>query len=440
MILEGSVDLNALGWHEGLTEWKPLNSFLPAQQHSAAPTKPGAAPLTYTENRDASPTSLRQGRQLQDVHASVKQGAIIGGWVFLILGVVTMYLSMWTFVIYGPLFIIVIILSIVAMSLRRILGGIALLLTTLILPTGLSLIHFTALNDKPGEGITKQRKSEGYAAPIISKASEKQIFYQTFDQKASLRFITSDELEFREGGTIMLCKYSRQGNSLRVVVSGNGRNEVLYLEATKNGFAGKGFEVEGAECGIPEVYNHGFFSICTIQVNPDEGMDAITFVQKYLPKNDPTIRIRGIKDTELVQIGVFADDKTTAANRANGITETIAKKSIEDRKASTAPKLARLQEEVDKQRSKVEALRKEAAAILLKMNIQDSNSDSLSEFDKSAQGSGNQDGGYYTAKKNYIDSKNILEAAVMRLSTETMELKMPQQVIIIWERADVGTR
>jgi capsular exopolysaccharide synthesis family protein len=44
--------------------------------------------------------------------------------------------------------------------------------------------------------------------------------------------------------------------------------------------------------------------------------------------------------------------------------------------------------------------------------------------------------GYYEAKNNYIQAKNVLEAAVMRLSTETMQRKMPQNPAIIWERAE----
>ncbi len=44
--------------------------------------------------------------------------------------------------------------------------------------------------------------------------------------------------------------------------------------------------------------------------------------------------------------------------------------------------------------------------------------------------------GYYEAKNNYIQAKKILEAAEMRLSTETMQRTMPQDPAVIWERAE----
>ncbi|MEI6072110.1 MAG: DUF4339 domain-containing protein [Verrucomicrobiae bacterium] len=165
MIWEGSVDSNDLGWHEGLTEWQPLNSFLPAPQNLPAPAKPVSASPTYTENREASPARSRQGWQQQEVQTNVKQGAIIGGWVCFLLGVLTMYLSMWTFVIYGPLFLVAFILSIVAMSQRRVLGGIALLLATLVVPAILGLFLFSTRTvefaEKMSNQIEPERKPEG---------------------------------------------------------------------------------------------------------------------------------------------------------------------------------------------------------------------------------------------------------------------------------------
>ncbi|HYF33847.1 MAG TPA: hypothetical protein VD994_01045 [Prosthecobacter sp.] len=74
-------------------------------------------------------------------HPPVKQGAVIGGWICFILGMGTMYLSLWLFFLYGPLLLVAFILSIVAMSQRRIAGGLILLLLSLVVPpiTWLSL-------------------------------------------------------------------------------------------------------------------------------------------------------------------------------------------------------------------------------------------------------------------------------------------------------------
>ena len=43
---------------------------------------------------------------------------------------------------------------------------------------------------------------------------------------------------------------------------------------------------------------------------------------------------------------------------------------------------------------------------------------------------------YFVAKNDYIQAKKLLEAAEMRLSTETMQRTMPQSPVTIWERAE----
>ena len=43
---------------------------------------------------------------------------------------------------------------------------------------------------------------------------------------------------------------------------------------------------------------------------------------------------------------------------------------------------------------------------------------------------------YFVAKNEYIQAKKLLEAAEMRLSTETMQRTMPQSPVTIWERAE----
>lgn len=70
-----------------------------------------------------------------------KQGAAIGGWVCFALGTLIMYLSVWTFILYVPLFFVAFVLSIVAMAQRRIVLGIVLLLATILFP----LIEWLAL-------------------------------------------------------------------------------------------------------------------------------------------------------------------------------------------------------------------------------------------------------------------------------------------------------
>src|SRR4051794_35367688 len=63
-----------------------------------------------------------------------RQGAVIGGWICFLLGAGLMYASLWTFWFYVPILLAAFILSIVAMSQRRIVGGVILLLCTLAIP------------------------------------------------------------------------------------------------------------------------------------------------------------------------------------------------------------------------------------------------------------------------------------------------------------------
>lgn len=75
-----------------------------------------------------------------EVKTNVKQGALIGAFACLAIGLVLMFFSLWTFIIYSPLFLAAFILSIVAMAQKRIAGGISALLLTLIVPP---LLFFT---------------------------------------------------------------------------------------------------------------------------------------------------------------------------------------------------------------------------------------------------------------------------------------------------------
>jgi len=60
----------------------------------------------------------------------------------------------------------------------------------------------------------------------------------------------------------------------------------------------------------------------------------------------------------------------------------------------------------------------------------------LKESQTKQQTSKTRASGYFEAKNNYIQAKKILEAAEMRLSTETMQRTMPQDPAVIWERAE----
>ncbi len=69
-----------------------------------------------------------------EVKTNVKQGALIGAVACFAIGIILMFISLWSFIIYSPLFLAAFILSIVAMSQKRVAGGLVMLLLTLIMP------------------------------------------------------------------------------------------------------------------------------------------------------------------------------------------------------------------------------------------------------------------------------------------------------------------
>lgn len=73
-------------------------------------------------------------RQKPTVETNVKQGALIGGVVCFVLGVIMMCVSLWTVIVYAPLFLAAFVLSIVAMAQKRIAGGVILLVLTVAVP------------------------------------------------------------------------------------------------------------------------------------------------------------------------------------------------------------------------------------------------------------------------------------------------------------------
>lgn len=277
------------------------------------------------------------------------------------------------------------------------------------------------------------------------------------------------------------------------------------------------------------------------------------------------IDVREIRGTELIQISVLSTDRQESADIANRIAEEYQRKRIEDQQQMVSRSLAQLQDEVAKQRKKVDELRNTAARMRIENNIQDLNPDSvqdpreaandilvsveqqvsnerlrvsalrakheeiskltddqvmrsistleiadptiaqflplyqesvseearllqsglgpnhptvkalrakkevmarqlqdqirslrsgleatlniaesslkelenrLDESKNAQQSSKTRAAGYYEAKNNYIQAKSILEAAEMRLSTETMQRTMPQNPAVIWERAE----
>ena len=97
--------------------------------------KPESSPPPRPRPQRPHPQHPQQRAQRkQPVETNVKQGALIGGVVCFVLGVIMMCVSLWTVIVYAPLFLAAFVLSIVAMAQKRIAGGVILLVLTVAVP------------------------------------------------------------------------------------------------------------------------------------------------------------------------------------------------------------------------------------------------------------------------------------------------------------------
>lgn len=114
MVGEGTTSEADPAWYKGLAEWQPLHRIL-----NFAPLAPTPSPL---------------------VKPPVRRGVLIAGWICLALGFACMIYSMWLFFIYVPLYVAAFILGVVGMFQRRLLGGLGLIMATVVLSMGVGLI------------------------------------------------------------------------------------------------------------------------------------------------------------------------------------------------------------------------------------------------------------------------------------------------------------
>ena len=67
--------------------------------------------------------------------------------------------------------------------------------------------------------------------------------YRTIDGQSVISLVSSDELEIREGGQNIVCKYAKQDGKLRVVVNALGTTTAKYFNITPQGLVGEQGEI-----------------------------------------------------------------------------------------------------------------------------------------------------------------------------------------------------
>lgn len=89
--------------------------------------------------------------------------------------------------------------------------------------------------------------------------------------------------------------------------------------------------------------------------------------------------VREIRNTDLIQISVFSTDPNEAATLANAITEEYQRRRTAEQQNWAYKSLATLEDEVNKQRKRVEELRAEAAKIRIESGIIDLNPETVED-------------------------------------------------------------
>lgn len=103
-------------------------------------------------------------------------GAVIGGWVCFGLGVILMFVTLWSFVIYGPLFLVAFILAIVAIAQKRIGQGVTMLLASLIVP----LVLFVGLGaTRTANAVAEIKNAPNAGAATAAKATGDSVYKTT---------------------------------------------------------------------------------------------------------------------------------------------------------------------------------------------------------------------------------------------------------------------
>lgn len=163
-----------------------------------------------------------------------KQGAVIGGWVCLVLATALMVVTLLTFFLYFPLFLAAFVLGIVAIAQKRLINGVTILLLSVAIPLVLGL---TLGVSRTSEAIVEIQKAAGKEKSKLndterSKNAVQAIDKQEYIQKSiKLYELQAQYIETYSDGRVPGVKFKIQNNGTRTL----SRVKVLVLFKDKNG-------------------------------------------------------------------------------------------------------------------------------------------------------------------------------------------------------------
>ncbi len=132
--------------------------------------------------------------------------------------------------------------------------------------------------------------------------------------------------------------------------------------------------------------------------------------------------VREVRNTDLLEIGVYSTDNREAADIANSIAVVYQQKRRQDQQGLMDRSLAQLEEEVTKQRNKVEKAAAEAARIRVEEGIVDLNPDTLETADTSETRS--------VLKDEEQVNESRVQVATLKTQAEQIEKLKPEEVMV----------
>lgn len=171
--------------------------------------------------------------------------------------------------------------------------------------------------------------------------------------------------------------------------------------------------IQTKEVLYPVIQNLGL-----VQKWSDEGITSAGVAYEYLRNN---MKVRDLRNTDLIEITVFSSNPELAATIANAVADQYKKVRTSQVDAWLNQSLVNLKDEVDKQKKAVDELRKVAAGLRQKYNIIDLNPDQIAN----AQQAGDQ---VYLGVEESV-SKERLRVASLRSRYEEIKSLSDQDIL-----------
>jgi hypothetical protein len=167
-------------------------------------------------------------------------------------------------------------------------------------------------------------------------------------------------------------------------------------------------------------------------------------MEQVLRRLNKKLVVKEVRNTGLVELGVYDSDPQEAAKIANAIFLSYRNHRLKELQMEIEMGLAQFTDEVEKQRQVVNEAAAERARIAEEADITDFGPDDGNAKISPPAGKPPAKGStqeqmmqrYTTAKAKYLQAKEILKAAELRLSTERMEKGIDFEPVKLWERAE----